>query len=83
MIVVPVLIISCQVSEKLKIGPVIAQTMMMVTARKNAHPEPTTLRNFGCELAEEFVHGLSPHEVTLRSLRWLINAELPVQESHL
>src|SRR5262245_37186242 len=41
MMVVPVLITSCQVSEYLKIGPVTAQTMMMRTARMNAQADPT------------------------------------------
>lgn len=40
-IVVPVLITSCQVSEKSKIGPVIAQTMTMAAAAMNANGEPT------------------------------------------
>src|SRR4051812_29124735 len=42
-IVVPVLMMSCQVSEKPKIGPVTAQAMMTTTASTNAHGEPTAL----------------------------------------
>src|SRR3954470_13169166 len=38
--VVPVLITSCHVSEKLKIGPVTAQTTMISAASRNAHGDP-------------------------------------------
>src|SRR5262245_26870418 len=38
--VVPVLITSCHVSEKRKIGPVTSQTMMMLTAIANAQELP-------------------------------------------
>ena len=38
--VVPVLMTSCQVSEKSKSGPVIAQTTITVTARMNAQGDP-------------------------------------------
>src|SRR5262245_58345545 len=41
-IVVPVLMISCQVSEKWKYGPSTAQAMMTATARKNVYGRPTT-----------------------------------------
>ena len=41
--VVPVLITSCQLSENLNIGPVIAQAMMVMTATKNAVGEPTEM----------------------------------------
>jgi hypothetical protein len=40
-IVVPVLMISCQVSEKWNIGPLIAHPTMTITAMINAHDEPT------------------------------------------
>ena len=40
MIVVPVLMISCQVSEKLKIGPVTAQTMIVAAAIRNTIGRP-------------------------------------------
>src|SRR5262245_11329742 len=41
-IVVPVLMTSCQVSEKPKRGPVAAQIRTMPRARKNVQAEPTT-----------------------------------------
>ena len=40
--VVPVLMTSCQVSEKLNNGPVIAHTMMVANARANTHARPTS-----------------------------------------
>jgi hypothetical protein len=40
-IVVPVLMISCQVSEKSKIGPVTTQMIIIVTAMINAQGVPT------------------------------------------
>src|SRR5687768_9714823 len=43
MMVVPVLITSCQVSEKLKIGPVIAQTIINSMAVRKAMGVPVAL----------------------------------------
>ena len=43
MIVVPVLMISCQVSEKWKIGPVIAQVIMTNNEMMKAVEVPTAL----------------------------------------
>jgi hypothetical protein len=48
MIVVPVLMTSCQVSEKLKIGPVINQTIIMAKAIMKAFDVPVACVAF-CE----------------------------------
>src|SRR6188508_1870190 len=40
MMVVPVLMTSCQVSDQRKIGPLINQTMMVPAARQNAAVDP-------------------------------------------
>src|SRR3989442_1054262 len=45
-IVVPVLITSCQVSEKPKIGPVTSHTRMTSTATVNAQAEPMVSETF-------------------------------------
>lgn len=57
MIVVPVLMMSCHVSEKPKSGPVMAQITIMLNAIVNAAGEPvarvTALENFSKNLVSE------------------------------
>ncbi len=45
MMVVPVLIISCQASEKPNAGPTSAQTRITAQAARNAQPVPSAMEN--------------------------------------
>src|SRR4051812_22726851 len=65
--VVPVLMMSCQVSEKWKAGPVIAHTTMIAIAPTNAHGEPTICEVRAAKL-ENHVEKLGFFCVSLRAI---------------
>jgi hypothetical protein len=64
MIVVPVLIINCQVSEKPKIGPVNPQARIMVRAAIKAHPDPAILEILAANF-RKYLFILTPPEFEL------------------
>jgi hypothetical protein len=74
MIVVPVLIMSYQVSENLNSGPVIAQTAMISRARTNAMGRPENWSTVVAILAKPRFMGAQRFTTKLCSWRWNRNA---------
>ena len=75
--VVPVLMTSCQVSEKPKIGPVTAQTITADSAKMKASGRPVWPAMLPAILVKRRSIGGAPH--TAPSLRW--NAGSPASGS--
>src|SRR5262249_39217292 len=74
MIVVPVLIMSCQVSENLNSGPVIAQTAMTSRATTNAMGRPENWSTVVAMLAKPRFMGAQRFTMKLCSWCWNRNA---------